>query len=195
MSLCYDGSTPDAMAAVRWMRDVLHSSQARDGSFAPVVAVFDGERGNTARREIFAGYKAGRRSYKPLQRSQPLDLRLVLPILRSWLPELNIPVVQMDDSEADDVIATLCTRARDHDHTLRVVVVSGDTDFRQLLSPEARVNVLTVVVWDAVCADELMLCDAPRNRGDLDRLSFYTTEHFVKQHAYPPQQSLRVLAS
>jgi DNA polymerase I len=90
--------------------------------------------GPTFRDALFSDYKATRTS-------MPDDLARQLPYVRRLFEALRTPVLEVSGYEADDVLATLVTRALEH--TVDVVIVTGDKDLLQLVSP--RVKVLSVV--------------------------------------------------
>ncbi len=58
----------------------------------------------TFRDEIFEEYKATRQE-------TPEDIRYGIPIVKEIIEGFNIPILEMDGYEADDVIGTLATRA------------------------------------------------------------------------------------
>jgi 5'-3' exonuclease len=66
----------------------------------------------------------------------PDPLEVQVPVIREALTALGIPIVGVDDHEADDVIGTLATRS-----TIPVDIVTGDRDLFQLVdnSRSARV--------------------------------------------------------
>jgi DNA polymerase-1 len=87
--------------------------------------------GATFRDEIAVDYKAGRAD-------TPDDLFPQFDMIRGLLASLAIPVVGAEGFEADDVLATLATEARDRHQP--VVVVTGDRDSYQLVDdPYVRV--------------------------------------------------------
>jgi DNA polymerase-1 len=88
-----------------------------------VVVVFDA-RGRTFRHELYADYKAGRDA-------QPEDLSTQIPLVRELIDAHRIPIVEVPEFEADDVIATLVERAP---AAARVAIVSTDKDLMQLVS-------------------------------------------------------------
>jgi DNA polymerase-1 len=90
--------------------------------------------GPTFRDALFTQYKATRTS-------MPDDLVRQLPYVRRLFEALRTPVVEAPGYEADDVLATLVTRALQRD--LEVVLVTGDKDLLQLVGP--RVKVLSVI--------------------------------------------------
>lgn len=90
------------------------------------VVVFDVmEEGGTFRDELYAEYKAHRDP-------PPEDLLANLPPIKDVVRAMDIPVVELGGVEADDVIGTLARRAEADG--ARVVIVSPDKDFQQLIS-------------------------------------------------------------
>lgn len=98
------------------------------GQPSECVVVFDGESGWNQRLADFPAYKTDRRDadFSPLA---------WLADIQEALTELGIAWQESVDCEADDVIATLAASVR-----RRVLVMSTDKDFHQLLS--ARVSQL-----------------------------------------------------
>jgi DNA polymerase-1 len=87
--------------------------------------------GDTFRDDMVADYKAGRAD-------TPNDLPPQFEMIREVMEALAIPVVEAPGFEADDVLATLATEARDRGSD--VVVVTGDRDSFQLIEdPHIRV--------------------------------------------------------
>jgi DNA polymerase-1 len=87
--------------------------------------------GETFRDEMVADYKAGRAE-------TPSELPPQFEMIREIMEVLAIPVVEAPGFEADDVLATLATEARDR--ACDVVVVTGDRDSFQLIEdPHVRV--------------------------------------------------------
>ena len=80
--------------------------------------------GRTFRDDMDPEYKAGRKAAPDIFRSQ-------MPLIREVLDALEITTIEMEGVEADDVIATLATRAADAG--IDVVVVTGDRDTFQLV--------------------------------------------------------------
>ena len=98
-----------------------------------VVACFD--RGlPAARLAIFEAYKAQRET-------MPDDLRSQFALVRRVLEVYDIPMMDVEGEEADDVIATLAAQAeRDGAKT---VVVTGDNDLLQIVDDRTTVAVRT----------------------------------------------------
>ncbi len=87
--------------------------------------------GGTFRDEIVDDYKGGRAE-------TPEDLPPQFEMIRSLLEALAIPVVEAEGFEADDVLATLASEARDRGEP--VIIVTGDRDSYQLVEdPYIRV--------------------------------------------------------
>ena len=102
----------------------------RDHRPVGVAVAFDLP-GGTFRDEILDDYKAGRNE-------TPSDLLPQFDMIRTVLGSLAIPVVDAEGFEADDVLATLATEARDRAHP--VILVTGDRDSYQLVEdPYIRV--------------------------------------------------------
>ena len=77
-------------------------------------------------------------SYKANRRETPDTLRQQMGLVRQLVDTLHLTAVDHAGVEADDVIATLATQARDRGHD--VIVVTGDRDAYQLVEdPHVRV--------------------------------------------------------
>jgi DNA polymerase-1 len=89
-----------------------------------VVVVFDGENGSAKRKATDGDYKANRpgggEALKPIR---------ALPAVKAGLDLFAIAWVEIDDAEADDVIATLAASCPERD----VLIASVDQDYYQLL--------------------------------------------------------------
>ena len=94
------------------------------------VAVFD-HGGRTWKHDLYALYQAHR---KPM----PQPLRDALPPLRQSLQNLGLHSIAIEGIEADDAIATL-TEKWCQARAERVIIVSTDKDFLQLLSEQVRI--------------------------------------------------------
>jgi DNA polymerase-1 len=101
----------------------------RDEQPTHIAAAFDVSR-QTFRVEKYPEYKAGRSA-------TPDEFRGQIDITKEVLVALGITVLAEPGFEADDIIATLATQAEDDDY--RVLVVTGDRDALQLVSPDVTV--------------------------------------------------------
>ncbi len=89
-----------------------------------LAVVLDAGR-ETFRNELFAEYKGNRPEAPP-------DLIPQFPYIRKALEALNVPLLELQGFEADDLIATLCkTLAGD---AFELIVVSSDKDLMQLVT-------------------------------------------------------------
>ncbi|HAY39072.1 MAG TPA: DNA polymerase I [Desulfobacteraceae bacterium] len=96
-----------------------------------VVMFFDAK-GPTFRHELYQDYKANR---PPM----PEDLSIQIPYIKEITHGFNIPVIEIQGFEADDLIGTF--RYQAENAGFFVVMVTGDKDFVQLVTDNA-------VIWD-----------------------------------------------
>jgi DNA polymerase-1 len=89
-----------------------------------LIAIAFDPRGGSFRNRIYPDYKAGRDA-------QPEDLSAQLPLVRELIDAFSIPLLEVPDYEADDVIGTLVARAPDD---VAVTILSTDKDLMQLVS-------------------------------------------------------------
>ena len=89
-------------------------------------------KGPTFRHEIYEAYKANR---PPM----PEDLAVQIPYIKQVVEGMNIPSLELQGYEADDIIGTLARTAEKNGY--KVVMVTGDKDFKQLVSPRTS-------IWD-----------------------------------------------
>ena len=95
------------------------------------IAVAFDMKEKTFRHEQYEDYKAGRQQ-------TPIELLTEIPWLHRVLEAMNIAVLEKPRYEADDIIGTLAVKASEKG--LKTLVISGDKDELQLVSP--NVNVL-----------------------------------------------------
>jgi DNA polymerase-1 len=101
----------------------------RDEEPTHVAVAFDVSR-QTFRREVYTDYKAGRSE-------TPDDFRGQVELIRKVLDALHIPVMMVGGFEADDVIATVTTRAVQDG--VDVLICTGDRDCLQLVNDHVTV--------------------------------------------------------
>ena len=101
----------------------------RDEQPTHIAAAFDVSR-QTFRSEKYPEYKAGRSA-------TPDEFRGQIDITKEVLVALGITALSERGFEADDIIATLATQAENEGY--RVLVVTGDRDALQLVSPDVTV--------------------------------------------------------
>jgi len=81
--------------------------------------------GPTFRHEAFEQYKAQRQE-------TPEDIRWAVPRIKQLLQAMNIPILQVDGYEADDVIGTLAHQAEKEE--FEVYMATPDKDYGQLVT-------------------------------------------------------------
>lgn len=118
-----------------------------------LIAVFDAA-GKNFRHQKFPDYKATRKPTPP-------ELREQIPAIREIVEKYNIATAILDGYEADDLIGTLARQAEKDG--MNVVILSGDKDLAQLLSPQ------------------ITLFDPQRNRQT-------TLDDFIKNNGFTPER-------
>ncbi|MBS1545022.1 MAG: DNA polymerase I [Bacteroidetes bacterium] len=83
----------------------------------------------TFRDEIFEDYKAHRQE-------TPEDIRSGIPIIKQIIRGFNIPILEMDGYEADDIIGTLSRQAEKRG--FEVFMMTPDKDFGQVVSEHVK---------------------------------------------------------
>ena len=85
--------------------------------------------GKTFRHEAFPEYKAQREE-------TPEDIRTSVPIIKELLDAFNIPILQCEGFEADDVIGTIATKAGNMGY--ETYMLTPDKDYGQLVSDNVK---------------------------------------------------------
>jgi len=98
-----------------------------------LAVVFD-SKGPTFRHAIYEQYKANR---PPM----PDEMAQQIPFIKEIVINFSVKMVEMPGYEADDIIGTMARMVEDEGY--RVVMVTGDKDFRQLITPR-------VSMWDTM---------------------------------------------
>jgi len=107
------------------------------GDDAPThMAVIFDARGKTFRDEIYPDYKAHRSP-------APEELVPQFPLTRAATKAFNIPSIEMEGFEADDIIATYASMAKQAGG--KVTIVSVDKDLMQLIEPDGSIRMLDTV--------------------------------------------------
>ncbi|HEX6400499.1 MAG TPA: DNA polymerase I [Actinomycetota bacterium] len=109
-----------------------------------VAVAFDVGR-PVARLAMDAEYKAGRRE-------TPEDFRPQLGLIQEVVETLRIPLLLVEDHEADDAIGTLAIRAADRG--IHATIVTADRDFFQLVRPGIDVMFNRRGISDIALMDE-----------------------------------------
>jgi DNA polymerase-1 len=77
------------------------------------------------------------KEYKANRQEAPEDLSASIPDIKKILQGLNIPILESDGFEADDVIGTLCKQAEKLGY--EVFMVTPDKDYGQLVSEKIKI--------------------------------------------------------
>jgi DNA polymerase-1 len=94
-----------------------------------IAVVFDTQ-APTFRHIMYDSYKANR---PPM----PEDLRAAVPWIRKIISAFNIPILELDGFEADDVVGTLAKKAEKAGYN--VFMMTPDKDYTQLVSDRIRI--------------------------------------------------------
>jgi DNA polymerase-1 len=94
-----------------------------------VAVVFD-TKAPTFRHEIFKDYKSTRAKMPPEMADQ-------LPRIREVSEGMNLPILEVEGFEADDLMGTLAKKAKKKE--MEVILVTGDKDFLQLVDEDIKV--------------------------------------------------------
>ncbi len=95
----------------------------------PAYIAWVNDAGSSFRKDTYPEYKATR---EKLDEELQEDFDRSLTRIEELLKAFSVPLIAVDGYEADDVIGTLAARAESE---LDVVIISGDKDFYQLISP------------------------------------------------------------
>ncbi|MBW2610539.1 MAG: DNA polymerase I [Deltaproteobacteria bacterium] len=98
------------------------------------IAIALDVKGPTFRHRMYEDYKATRPS-------MPDDLVIQLPYIKKIIRGLNVKLIEKEGYEADDIIGTMARKGEERDYN--VVMITGDKDFRQLISSRAS-------MWDTM---------------------------------------------
>jgi DNA polymerase-1 len=96
------------------------------------TGMFFDAKGPTFRHEMYADYKANR---PPM----PEDMAAQIPYIKKITAAFQLPIIEMQGFEADDLIGTYARIAEKNGYS--VVMVTGDKDFIQLVTNQAT-------IWD-----------------------------------------------
>src|SRR4051794_16327250 len=118
--------------------------------YGPKATLVAWDAGMSGRGEISEDYKAQRRERPSLLQEQ-------WPHLQPLVEAFGYQNIKVPGYEADDVIATLATRAREQG--IDVMVVSGDRDMFQLIEPGIRVMATSRGITDTKIYDREAVID------------------------------------
>jgi DNA polymerase I len=116
------------------------------------------DKGLSGREDIFPEYKGTRER-------MPDELRVQMDRIRQVVHAFNIPLLELEGYEADDVIGTIATQATEQDVDVRVI--TGDRDLLQLLNDHVTVQL-------------------PSHKGNQPEI--YDTARFIEKYGVRPDQ-------
>lgn len=124
---------------VNAIRGYLDMSARLITMYAPsrIVACIEGDWRPSWRVELFPDYKANRLEEDSDEEEEPETLTPQIPVLLDLLDAFGIPMVGVDDYEADDVMATFATHEKGP-----IRVVTGDRDLFQLVDDKRDIKVV-----------------------------------------------------
>lgn len=102
-----------------------------------IVACIEGDWRPSWRVDLFPAYKANRLEDESDVEEEPETLTPQIPVLLDLLDAFGIPMVGVDDYEADDVMATFAVREKGP-----IRIVTGDRDLFQLVDDRRDVKVV-----------------------------------------------------
>jgi 5'-3' exonuclease len=102
-----------------------------------IVACIEGDWRPSWRVDLFPAYKANRLEDESDLEEEPETLTPQIPVLLDLLDAFGIPMVGVDDYEADDVMATFAVREKGP-----IRIVTGDRDLFQLVDDKRDVKVV-----------------------------------------------------
>ena len=116
-------------AVFGFTRMLMRLMEERRPSYA---GMFFDAKGPTFRHAIFTEYKANR---PPM----PEDMAVQIPHIKEVTGAFNLPIIEMQGYEADDLIGTIARMAELQNFL--VVMITGDKDFMQLVTEKST-------IWD-----------------------------------------------
>ena len=135
----------------------IRSLKSYESNFKPkqIFVCFD-KSSDTFRKELYPEYKGTRKETEKELKSQ-------FELLRIFCELANIPFIEMDKYEADDIIGSLCCNAGEY--SLNPYAVTGDKDILQLIDKDVDILYLS-------------------NKGPI----IYTEEQFISEYEIQPSQ-------
>jgi 5'-3' exonuclease len=124
---------------VNAIRGYLDMTARLIGMYNPnrIVACIEGDWRPSWRVDLFPDYKANRLEVGSEEEEEPETLTPQIPVLLDLLDAFGIPMVGVDDYEADDVMATFASR-----ESGPIRVVTGDRDLFQLVDDKRDIKIV-----------------------------------------------------
>jgi 5'-3' exonuclease len=104
-----------------------------EGNYNKVVVCWDSESNSTQRRLFYPNYKLNRRQANTEEQVNSFSYQKTR--VKQYLEEMFIRHIEIDDCEADDIIAYYCKISKDEHKT----IFSSDRDLTQLISEDVSI--------------------------------------------------------
>lgn len=128
----YNQSGQDVKAAVGFISSI--SKLLRKLRSERVVIVFDTETSTGNRLDSFDEYKKNRIDYTQVADEENPFIQL--PLIIKTLKHMGLYFIEARDHEADDYIASICTK---YQNDYEIFIVSTDSDFNQLINENIKI--------------------------------------------------------
>lgn len=128
------------------------------------IAVAFDMKAKTFRHQMFDGYKAQRKG-------MPDELAMQMPLIKEVLTAMNIPIIEQEGYEADDIIGSLSLKGEKEN--LEVFILTGDRDSFQLVSDKTTVLL-------------------PSTKGGKTETKVYNKQAITEQYGLAPEQMIEV---
>ena len=117
--------------------------------------------------------------YKAQRPETPDGLRAQFPWARRLMEAFNVPIFEVEEFEADDVLGTLSRQATEQG--METIILTGDTDTLQLVSPSVRVvlsrGIQERTIYDEVAVRERYGGLGPEQQPDVKALEGDTSDN------------------
>lgn len=119
----------------------------------------------TFRHNIYSEYKANRDS-------MPEEMRVAIPYIRQIIEAYNIPILELEGYEADDIIGTLSHKLTASSDDVMVYMVTPDKDYAQLVTKQVlqykpRRGDRPVEIWDVEKVNSSFNISEPKQVVDI----------------------------
>lgn len=104
-------------------------------------------------------------AYKAQRKGMPPELAMQLPLLKEVLEAMNIPILEMDGFEGDDIIGTVAKRAENEG--LDTFIITGDRDALQLATKRTKIII---------------------TKKGISEFELYDEDEIIQKYGFTPQQ-------
>ena len=104
-------------------------------------------------------------AYKAQRKGMPPELAMQLPLLKEALEAMNIPILEIDGFEGDDIIGTVAKRAENEG--LDTLIITGDRDALQLATKKTKILI---------------------TKKGISEFELYDEDEIIQKYGFTPQQ-------